>query len=133
MKARTKWIGVGLATGALVASVATMAGASASDTQSATPPAVTVANGGASFPSANTETSVVSMPLTHGKYLLTAVGNVFAHGWSNWTCEISVGSKAIATTVDSNTTGDSDWTAALTGVAKVGRAGATATLQCEVG
>ena len=73
------------------------------------------------------------MPLTQGKYLLTAMGDLHVRNSGDWNCQISVGSNGVASIADSNCDDVSDWTVALTGVAKVGAGGATATLQCEVG
>ena len=104
--------------------------------QTATPPTVTIANNSSNVNLSETggvETTVASMQLAHGKYLLTANGELFSQaettGNPAFQCEIFVGTKQVATM--SNLGKSVEWTVALTGVAKVGSSGATATLQCE--
>lgn len=135
MESRRKWIGLGLAAAVLMATVGSVAAASASDGQlTKPPPTVMLANNNADVSLSEGATTVISLQLTQGRYLLTANGLLYteytnAVGPLSFECQILVGTSQVAAMTSNGVS--VQWTVALTGVAKVRSAGATAVFQCD--
>ena len=124
METRRKWIGLGLAAAVLMATVGSVAAASASDGQlTRPPPTVMLANNNADVSLSEGATTVISMQLTQGRYLLTSNGLLYteytnAVGPLSFECQILVGTSQVAAMTSNGVS--VQWTVALTGVARSG-------------